>query len=124
MPNTKLILLHPIDGGKNLSHTKIYGYHSQRDVWEDLLRSFNIVDPHTIQELKVIISPAKTYSLELKNYRNRGGLENADLSRWLQSKKLTDTRMNLLFEVYYIEDNHSLCYKFVGAVSRHNIIRL
>ena len=83
MPNSTLVLLHPIDNGRNLSHTRLSGYNSQRKVWLDLMLHFNIEDPHQIQAVRVMVGQGEVYSAGLVNYQNRGGLENADLTRWL-----------------------------------------
>ena len=124
MPNSTLVLLHPIDNGRNLSHTRLSGYNSQRKVWLDLMLHFNIEDPHQIQAVRVMVGQGEVYSAGLVNYQNRGGLENADLTRWLQSKWLTSNKIQLLFEVDYMEEPHVIVYSLKGVVSKRHIIDL
>ena len=85
---------------------------------------FNIEDPHQIQAVRVMVGQGEVYSAGLVNYQNRGGLENADLTRWLQSKWLTSNKIQLLFEVDYMEEPHVIVYSLKGVVSKRHIIDL
>ena len=113
-----LVILHPVDGGKNLSHTRMTGYSSQRSVWEALISG------KQIEVLRVMLDSHTELELETTNYLNRGGVESADIYRWLNERHLTDISNQLLFEVTYSEDTRTLIYRFRGLVSQFNVTML
>ena len=72
----------------------------------------------TAQRVDIVLG-SETFSLRrLDGYQHRGGLNNADVGRWLSQRYVNTRRLTLLFDVSYDLQGLSVCYKLVGQVDK------
>ncbi len=109
-----LVILHPTDRGKVLSHKVLLGYNSKQAVRNHL------VGGRLVQHLFFHIG-TQCIEASTTSYLNprTGGISNSELTSWLRNNGIASNDIQLLFEVYYEEQDNSMNYIYRGVVSEY-----
>ena len=108
----KLVLLRVVRGVTPLGHVAI-GNSTATDVWREICGE----DPQAVAAVHFVLPNHPRISLRrLVSYSRRGGVSNAELKRWIIANHLDAPGTDLVFEVQYDEENHSVSYKYRGRL--------
>ena len=108
----KLVLLRVVRGVTPLDHVAI-GNSTATDVWREICGE----DPQAVAAVHFVLPNHPRISLRrLVSYSRRGGVSNAELKRWIIANHLDAPGTDLVFEVQYDEESHSVTYKYRGKL--------
>ena len=96
----KLVLMNVTNGGNMLDHSP--------------MKEWPLFHGKAIESVALQLGLDRYRLRTLVGYKNRGGLNNADMGRWI-NKHYGDTQgLKLVFEVEYNDTEQELVYKLLG----------
>lgn len=108
----RIVLLKVVTGITPLDHVSI-GDQTAEEVWREICGG----NPNDITSVLFRLPQNRIVRLRsLVTYRNRGGISNADLKRWIIDYGLDIPGTNLVFEVSFNEDTRSVEYLYKGVL--------
>lgn len=100
-----LVLMNVTDGGHMLDHSPLAS-------WEEIPIRL------TAQHVDIVLDHQRFSLRRVDGYHNRGGVNNANVGRWLNTRYGNFQNLTLLFDVSWNEGTETICYKLIGKVDR------
>ena len=100
-----LVLMNVTNGGNMLDH-------SPMATWN------NIPNRQTVSSVKIMLGQQIYRLRRVDGYHNRGGVNNADVGRWLNAFYGNAQGLTLLFDVSWDLNENTICYKLIGNVDK------